>query len=334
MKIGIFGAGAIGGHLAARLAHAGADVSLVARGAHLAAIQSQGLRFVSPTQDITVRVRAEASAEALGPQDLVISTVKAHSLPAASGALQALLGPDTPVVYAVNGVPWWYFHGQPGAQADQALPRLDPGAQLWDGVGVRRSLGCVVQSANEVTEPGVVHNRSADNRFVIGEPDGSDSPRLRRIVEALQPGLADDVQATTDIRHEIWSKLLLNMSTSSLGGLTHSTSSGLANDPGMQDLFRRTMVEGARVAKAVGVEVSVDADARFVRMRQLNHRSSMLQDLIAGRSMEIDAQLAAVQDIARRFDVPTPTFDVLLALLVRRASEAGLYAPSAAAQAA
>ncbi len=333
MKIGIFGAGAIGGHLAARLAHAGADVSLVARGAHLAAIRSQGLRFVSPAQDITVRVRAEASAEALGPQDLVISTVKAHSLPAASGALQALLRPETPVVYAVNGVPWWYFHGQPGAQADQALPRLDPGAQLWNGVGVQRSLGCVVQSANEVTEPGVVHNRSADNRFVIGEPDGSDSPRLQRIVAALKPGVPD-VHATTDIRHEIWNKLLLNMSTSSLGGLTHSSSSGIANDPGMQDLFRRTMAEGARVAQAVGVEVSVDADARFVRMAKLNHRSSMLQDLLAGRPLEIDAQLAAVQDIARRFNVPTPTFDVLLTLLVRRAREAGLYASEPLAQAA
>lgn len=324
MKIAIFGAGAIGGHLAARLAHGGADVSIVARGAHLAAIQERGLRFVGADTDFTVRVRATASAAELGPQDLVISAVKAHALPAAADDLQALLGPDTPVVYAINGIPWWYFHGATGPLAGQPLERLDPGGRLWRDVGVQRALGCVVQSANEVTEPGVVHNRSATNSFVIGEPDHSDSPRLARIVTTLRHAMPD-ITGSVDIRRDTWLKLLLNMSSSPLGCLTQSRGKDIAADPALRELFSRTMHEGARVAAALGIDVPADADAKLARMRTLNHRSSMLQDLLAGRPMEIDGQLAVVQDIARRLDVPMPTFDTLLALLVRRAREAGLY---------
>lgn len=332
MRIAVFGAGAIGGHLAARLAHAGADVSLVARGPHLAAIQARGLRFVGLSQEFTVRVRAEADAAALGPQDLVISAVKAHSLPSATASLKALLGPQTPILYAINGVPWWYFHGLPGAQGGRPLPRLDPQGRLWNDVGVQRSLGCVVLSANEVTEPGVVHNRSADNRFYLGEPDGSDSPRLAQVARALQAGVPE-FAVSTDIRREVWRKLLLNMSTSSLACLTHSTGRDIATDPAMRELFARVMEEGAQVAQALGVDVQADAPARFERMARLNHRSSMLQDLLAGRPLEIDAQLAAVQDIARRLNVPTPTFDGVLALLVQRARVGGLYIPPATAQA-
>lgn len=326
MKIAIFGAGAIGGHLAARLAQGGADVSIVARGAHLAAIQAHGLRFVGADADFTVRVRATASTAELGPQDLVISTVKAHALPASVDALQALLGPQTPVVYAINGVPWWYFHGEPGPLAGQALLRLDPGGRLWNEVGVRRALGCVVHSANEVTAPGVVHNGSATNRFVIGEPDQSDSPRLARIVTLLRQAVPD-VGGSVDIRRETWLKLLVNLSASPLACLTHSRSSDIAADPALRALFRSLMREGARVAAALGIEVPADADATLARMATLQHRSSMLQDLLAGRPMEIDGQLAAVQDIARRLEVATPTLDTLLALLVRRAREAGLYPP-------
>lgn len=331
MRITVFGAGAIGGHLAARLAHAGLDVSVVARGAQLEAIQKNGLRFINPVQDFTVRVRARDSAAALGPQDLVISTVKAHSLPAATDSLRALLGPDTPVIYAVNGIPWWYFHKAQGAQAGQQLPRLDPGARLWNDVGVDRAIGCVVQSANEVTAPGVVENRSADNRFILGEPAGDVSPRLARIVEVLQRAVPE-IQATADIRHEIWSKLLLNMSTSPLACLTLSTGRTIATEPALQDLFRRTMAEGAQVASALGVAVATDFEARFVRMRRQSHRSSMLQDLLAGRPLEIDGQLAAVQDVARSLGVATPTFDLLLALLVQRARESGLYPSQPPAQ--
>lgn len=324
MKIAVFGAGAIGGHLAARLAQSGADVSIVARGAHLAAIQAQGLRFIGAHADFTVRVHATASAAELGPQDLVISAVKAHALPASVDALKALLGPQTPVIYAINGIPWWYFHGAPGPLAGQPLPRLDPGGRLWHEVGVRRALGCVVHSANEVTAPGVVHNGSATNRFVIGEPDESDSPRLARIVTQLREAVPD-IGGSVDIRRETWLKLLINLSASPLACLTHSRSSDIAADPALRELFRSLMREGARVAAALGIEVPADADATLARMATLQHRSSMLQDLLAGRPMEIDAQLAAVQDIARRLDVATPTLDTLLALLVRRAREAGLY---------
>lgn len=334
MRVAIFGAGAVGGHLAARLAHGGVDVSIVARGAHLAAIRARGLRFVCADADFTVRVRATDCAAELGPQDLVISTVKAQALPASADALQALLGPQTPVVYAINGVPWWYFHQAAGPLAGQPLPRLDPQGRLWNGIGVERALGCVVHSANEVTAPGVVHNGSATNRFIIGEPDQSDSPRLARIVTVLRQALPD-IGGSIDIRRDLWLKLLINLSASPLACLTHARSSDIAADPALRDLFRRLMAEGARVAAALGIEVPADADTPLSRMTTLHHRSSMLQDLLAGRPMEIDGQLAVVQDIARGLDVPTPTLDVLLALLIHRAREAGLYpTPRATAHAA
>lgn len=299
-------------------------MSIVARGAHLTAIQGHGLRFVSAEADFTVRVRATDSAAELGPHDLVISTVKAHALPASADAPQALLGPQTPVVYAIDGVPWWYFHQAAGPLAGQPLPRLDLQGRLWNCIGVERALGCVVHSANEVTAPGLVHNGSATNRFIIGEPDQSDSPRLARIVTVLRQAVPD-IGGSVDSRRHLWLKLLINLSASPLACLTHARSSDIAADPALRDLFRRLMAEGARVAAALGMKVPADADTPLGRMTTLHHRSSMLQDLLAGRLMEIDGQLAVVQDIARRLDVPTSTLGTLLALLVHRARAAGLY---------
>ncbi len=326
MRIAIFGAGAIGGHLAARLGAAGAQVSVVARGAQLAAIQAHGLRLQIQDKEISARVTARADAADLGPQDVVISTVKAHGLPGAVDGLRALLGPDTTVVYAINGIPWWYFHRHPGALAGRPLPRLDPGARLWNDIGVHRTLGCVVQSANQVVAPGVVRNGSATNAFTLGEPDGRPSARLDDVLAALRQGVPE-ARASTEIRTDIWRKLLLNLAHSPLACLTESSGRDVARDPALREIFTRLVEEGERVANALGVPVTADLPAILQRMGSIQHRCSMLQDQDAGRPLEIDGQLAVVSDIARLLDIPTPTLDLVLALLVRRARQAGLYAP-------
>ncbi|KQV96933.1 ketopantoate reductase family protein [Rhizobacter sp. Root1221] len=325
-RICIFGAGAVGGHMAAWLARAGLDVSVVARGPHLDAIRANGLRYVSDAEDFTVRVAASADARDLGPQDLVISAVKAHTLPHVVDGMQPLLGPETPVVFATNGVPWWYFHGLPeGADqpsASERLKRLDPGGRLWQGLGARRAIGCVVTSPNELSAPGVVRNNATTNTFVIGEPDNTMSARLRAIETLLRQGLSG-VSATTAIRDVVWSKLMLNITTSTLGALTMRPPIEFAHDEPMLAVYRPLLAEGVRVAASLGVQVAADEEARIARMRTVRHPPSMLQDLMAGRPLEIDAQLLAVQDLARQGGVATPVLDILLALLVQRMQAGG-----------
>ncbi|HSI59155.1 MAG TPA: 2-dehydropantoate 2-reductase [Ideonella sp.] len=333
MKICVFGAGAIGGHLAAWMARGGLEVSVVARGAHLAAIQARGLRYFSSSEDFTVPLRASADARELGPQDLVIACVKAHSLPGAVDALQPLLGPETPVVFAINGVPWWYFHGiadQAGpvaaaseVPAAQRLPRLDPQGRLWRELGVERAIGCVVTSPNQITEPGVVHNSLVTNSFVFGEPDGSESPRLARIAAALKPALPG-FGTSPRIRDLIWAKLSLNVATSPLACLSFSTVADYLGNPEMMALLRRLMHETRLVASSQGVTVTADPEAAITRVSGSRHPPSMLQDLLAGRPLEIDGQLRAVQDLARLGRVETPALDLVLTLLGQRAQAAAL----------
>jgi 2-dehydropantoate 2-reductase len=325
MKVTIFGAGAIGSHLAAKLAHGGVDVSIVARGAQLEAVKSRGVRFIHPDGTFTVPVRASASGKDLGPQDLVISTVKAHQLTAAIDEIKPLLHEETPIAYAINGIPWWYFHKAKGPQAEQRLTRLDPTGRLWDELGVDRALGCVITSSNELIEPGVVQNHTRDNSFTFGEPDGTLSPRLKKIVEALKPGISYAV-ATTDIRLEVWKKLLANMASSCLSSLTNARACDIAADADLLALYSKVVAEGQAVAASLGLKVEFETERRFTRMATSAHRPSMTQDLNAGRPMEIDAQLAIVRELARQGNVSTPNFDVCLTLLIARASQAGLYA--------
>lgn len=321
MKITILGAGAIGGNIAAHLARGGLDVSVVARGAHLAAIQANGLRFTSPSVDFTVRLRATDRPEDLGPQDLVIATAKAHSLPAAVPGLKALLGPDTPVIYGINGVPWWYFHGHPKpAWAEKRIERLDPDGGLWDGIGIDRTIGCVLTSPMTVTAPGVVHCNWDKSSFMLGEPKGGLTPRLTGLVAALKPGL-EGVNATADIRTAVWSKIILNLAGSSIGVLSASTAGDIPARPELKDLYRKILEEGAAVAAGLGVSVSADFDGRMAAMMGTTHRASMLQDLESGRPLELDAQFDAVRDLARLAGVPTPVLDILVPLLRMRARQ-------------
>jgi 2-dehydropantoate 2-reductase len=316
-KVCVFGAGAVGGHMAARLAQAGVYVSVVARGAHLKAMQTSGLRLIAGDEDITVPVNASETPADLGPQDLVISTLKAQALGGVAAHMAPLLHDTTPVVYAVNGVPWWYFH-RLVPDAATRLPRLDPEGALWRHVGPERVLGCVIRSPNELVEPGVIRSMTATNRFLVGVLDGSMSPRLLDAVGVMKQGLPG-TDATPDIRADIWKKLLVNLPTSLLASLTTSTTKELIDDDGVRDLYVRICKETCAIAAQYGHDMPLDLNEQFGYVGKNAHRPSMLQDLLAGRPLELDAQLLAMQDLARQADVPVPTIDITVTLLTQRA---------------
>lgn len=324
MKICVFGAGAIGGYMGAKLAQAGADVSLVARGPHLAAMQAHGLRLIEEAGEVTVPVRAEEDPASLGVQDYVIVTLKAHSVPGVVERMQPLIGPDTTVVSGVNGLPWWYFHKHGGALEGTRLATVDPGNVQWDGFGPDRVLGCVVYPAAEVVEPGVVRHIEG-NRFSLGEPSGEKSARAVALSRALMAaGLKAPVRPR--LRDEIWVKLWGNLSFNPISALTHATLDVLCTDPGTRAVARAMMVEAQQIAETLGVKFPIDVDRRIDGGAAVGaHRTSMLQDLDAGRPMEIDALVGSVQELGRIVGVATPTIDMVLALVSQRARVAGLY---------
>ncbi len=324
MKICIFGAGAIGGYMGAKLAQAGAEVSLVARGPHLAAIQAKGLTLIEEGQSHTVQVRATDDAASLGPQDYVILTLKAHSVPAVVDKIAPLLGKGSTLVSGVNGVPWWYFHKHGGALDGTRLASVDPGDAQWTGFGPDRVLGCVVYPAAEVVEPGTILHVEG-NRFSLGEPDGSKSDRAQRLSEALTAaGLKAPVRPR--IRDEIWVKLWGNLSFNPISALTHATLDVLCTDPGTRAVARAMMLEAQQIAEKLGIKFPIDVDRRIAGGAAVGaHRTSMLQDLDAGRPMEIDALVASVAELGRLTATPTPTIDTVCALVRLRARVAGVY---------
>lgn len=326
MKICIFGAGAIGGYMAAKLAGAKlAEVSLVARGAHLAAMQGKGLTLIEEGQEpLTVPVRATADPAELGPQDYVIVTLKAHSVPPVVGAMQPLIGDHTTIVSGVNGVPWWYFHRIGGQFEGTRLHSVDPGNVQWDGFGPDRVLGCVVYPAAEVSAPGTIRHIEG-NRFSLGEPDGSKSDRAVALSQALQAaGLKAPVRAK--LRDEIWVKLWGNLSFNPISALTHATLDVLCTDPGTRGVARSMMLEAQAIAEKLGVVFPIDVERRIDGGAAVGeHRTSMLQDLEAGRPMEIDALVGSVQELGRITATPTPAIDIVMSLVALRARVAGLY---------
>lgn len=324
MKICIFGAGAIGGYLGAKLADAGAEVSLVARGPHLAAIRENGLTLIEEGGEATHRVTATDDAESLGPQDYVILTLKAHSVPPVVPRILPLMGPDSTLVSGVNGVPWWYFHRHGGAFEGTRLESVDPGGVQWDGFGPDRVLGCVVYPAAEVIRPGVVRHIEG-NRFSLGEPSGEVSERAQRLSKALAAaGLKAPVRPR--LRDEIWVKLWGNLSFNPISALTHATLDVLCTDTGTRGVARAMMVEAQAVAERLGVKFPIDVERRIDGGAAVGaHRTSMLQDLEAGRPMEIDALVGAVAELGRLTGIATPAIDTVLALVRLRARVAGLY---------
>ncbi len=324
MKICIFGAGAIGGYMGVKLAHAGADVSLVARGPHLAAMQQNGLTLIEESSESNVRVRASDDPADLGVQDYVIVTLKAHSVPALVPKMAPLIGENTTIVSGVNGVPWWYFHKVGGDLEGTRLASVDPGNAQWDGFGPDRVLGCVVYPAAEVIEPGVIKHIEG-NRFSLGEPDGSKSERAVALSKALMAaGLKAPVRPK--LRDEIWVKLWGNLSFNPISALTHATLDVLCTDPGTRAVARAMMVEAQQIAEKLGVKFPIDVERRIDGGAAVGaHRTSMWQDLDQGRPMEIDALVKSVQELGTLTSTPTPTINTVLALVQLRAKSAGLY---------
>lgn len=323
-KICIYGAGAIGGFMGAMLAKAGAGVSLVARGPHLAAMQENGLVLETAEGRETVPVTASENPADLGVQDYVIITLKAHSVPGVIDAMQPLLGPDTAVVFAVNGVPWWYFHKLGGDLDGRRVETVDPGGKIWDGIGPERALGCVVYPAAEVPEPGVIKHLAGD-RFSIGEPDGEKSERAQELSSLLKAaGLRAPVRPR--IRDEIWVKLWGNCSLNPISALTGATVEEMCTAPDVRATVKNIMLEAQNVGEALGVKFAIDVEKRIAGAEAVGaHKTSMLQDLERGRPMEIDALVAAVAELGQLTGVETPTLDTVLGLVRQRARVAGCY---------
>jgi len=325
MKICVFGAGAIGGYIGAKLAQAGASVSLVARGPHLAAMQDKGLTLIEDDrQPQTVPVTASDNPAELGPQDYVVVTLKAHSVPPVVDKMQPLIGANTTIVSGVNGVPWWYFHKIGGAHEGTRLASVDPGNAQWNGFGPDNVLGCVVYPAAEVPTPGTIKHIEG-NRFSLGEPDGSKSDRAVALSKALMAaGLKAPVRPR--LRDEIWVKLWGNLSFNPISALTHATLDVLCTDEGTRPVARNMMLEAQTIAEKLGVKFPIDVERRIDGGAAVGaHRTSMLQDLEQGRPMEIDALVGSVQELGRVTDTPTPTIDTVLALIKLRGRSAGLY---------
>jgi 2-dehydropantoate 2-reductase len=325
VRICIFGAGAIGGLLGARLAAKGeAEVTFVARGPHLAAMQRNGVRLISEGREIVAHPRCVADAREAGPQDYVVVTLKAHSLPGAAEAMQPLLGPQTAIVSAVNGLPWWYFYRLPGPWQDRRVESVDPGGRLWELLHPSRAIGCIVYPAAEVIEPGVIEHSYGD-RFTLGEPDGSRSARVQALSEALiAAGFKAPIRPR--IRDEIWVKLWGNLAFNPISALTTATLDVLIADPGQRGVARAMMLEAQAVAERLGVRFAIDVDKRIAGAAEVGaHKTSMLQDLERGRPMEIDALLGVVVELAELVGVEAPTCRTVLALVRARARAAGCY---------
>ena len=329
MKLCVFGAGAIGGLMAAKLAAqrekgGDAEVTVIARGPHLAAMQARGLTLRSEGREITVPVRAVATAEEAGPQDYVVVTLKAHSLPGAAQQMQQLLGPETAIVSAVNGIPWWYFHQLPGPWQGRIVASVDPGGAVSRLLPPERAIGCIVYPAAEVPEPGVIEHSYGD-RFTLGEPDGSRSARVNALSEALiAAGFKAPVRPK--IRDEMWVKLWGNMAFNPISTLTTATLDVLIADDGQRGVARAMMLEGQAVAERLGIRFAIDVDKRIAGAAEVGaHKTSMLQDLERGRPMEIDALLGSVVELAELVEVAVPTCRTVLALVRARGRAAGCY---------
>src|SRR3982075_1312308 len=324
MKICIYGAGAIGGYLGVQLALAGADVSLVARGAHLAAMRADGLKLLIGDEERVVHPRCTDNPAELGPQDFFIICLKAHSITGVIEAIQPLLGPHTRIVTAVNGIPYWYFYKHGNECEGSTLESIDPGGRQWRELGPERAIGCIVYPATEIEAPGVIRHIYGDP-FPLGEPSGEKSSDVQRLsalfVEAgLQaPGL-------DRIRDEIWLKLWGNVCLNPISALTHATLDVICSDPATRALSKAIMLETQTIAETFGINFRVDVERRIEGARKVGaHKTSMLQDLERGRPMEIDPLVTVVQEMGRLTQSPTPPIDAGRALVSQRARTAGLY---------
>jgi 2-dehydropantoate 2-reductase len=327
VKICIYGAGAIGGYLAVRLAMTDNEISVVARGKHLEAIKENGLTLIADGEKIRRRVLCSDNPKDFPTQDYVIVAVKAHTGPSIARALQPLLGAKTVVVPAVNGIPWWYFYKSGGRFDGYRLRSVDPGGEQWNLIRPERVIGCVVYPAAEIAEPGVIRHISL-NRFPIGEPDGSRSDRALLLSQVfMAAGLRAPVRKR--IRDDIWVKLWGNMSFNPVSVLTGATLGQIGSNLELRGVVREMMIEAQEVGESLGISFPVDVDRRIVGATDVgDHKTSSLQDLEAGKEIELDALLGVVCELGELAGVKTPTCNMINALAGQRAALVGSYQPT------
>ena len=328
MKIAVVGVGAVGGLLAARLAQAGHEVSALARGATLAAVREQGLRLRMAGKETVVHIRADDQAQALGEQDLVVIAVKGTTLASVAQTLQPLLNAHTVLMPAMNGVPWWFLQTPPTAErlaaAEQRIHSIDPDGRIQASLPLQQVLGCVVHLTCSSPEPGVVQHGFGD-RLIIGEPGGGLSARVAEVCSALATA-GFKAEPSESIRTDIWYKLWGNMTMNPLSALTGATTAGMLDDPLVHAFILRTMAEAAEVGAQLGCPITQSGEERMALTRQLGaFKTSMLQDALAGRALELDALVSAVHEIGLRFGVTMPNIGALLGLTRLMARERGLY---------
>jgi 2-dehydropantoate 2-reductase len=328
MKVCVVGVGAIGGLLGYRLAKAGSELSGVARGATLAALRGKGLRFAGPGGIDAVPIRTSDSAVELGRQDLVILAVKATALAQAASGIAPLLGPDTIVLPAMNGVPWWFFQGgRPGFGGELEGTRLgsvDPVGSIAAAIPAKSILGCVVHLGASCPEPGLVKSLPL-KRLIIGEPSGESTPRLARVADALADA-GFEVERTSRIQQEIWYKLWGNMTMNPLSALTGATMDKILGDPIVARFCMDVMAEAKRIGERIGCPIEQTEEDRMAISRTLGaFKTSMLQDVEAGRPIELDALVSSVKEIGDLLGEKTPSIDVMLGLTRLKARTIGLY---------
>jgi 2-dehydropantoate 2-reductase len=314
MRICVIGAGAIGGLVAAKLARAGEEIAIVARGAHLAAIRANGLSLIEAGDEFTVKLAATDRIGDLGPQDCVILAMKAHHVSAVAAAVPALLGRETTILTAQNGIPWWYFFKHGGEHEGRRLESVDPGGTIAQHLPVDRVLGCVVYPAAEIAAPGEIRHIEG-NRFSLGEIDNSSTPRAAALSQAfVRAGFKAPV--VSDLRVEIWMKLWGNSSFNPVSALTHATLEDICRYPPSRELVKRMMAEAQAIGEALGMRFRLTIDKRIAGAEAVGkHKTSMLQDIEAGRAIEADALIGAVIELGRVVGVAAPCLEAVYALV-------------------
>lgn len=324
MKVCIYGAGAIGGWIGVKLAQAGCEVGVVARGATLQALRSHGLRLQQGSETLSAPVRASASPAELGVQDLVVVAVKAPAMADVAKNIGPLLGPDTMVLTAMNGVPWWFFHGFGGAHAGRRLEAVDPDGAIAEAIPARHIIGCVVHASCSLREPGWVQHHMGQ-KLIIGEPSGEKTPRVQHLAALLEKAGFEAV-LSEQIQKDAWYKLWGNMTVNPVSAMTGATTDRIMDDELVRGFISAVMLEAREIGARVGIPIAQQPEDRHQVTRKLGaFKTSMLQDVEAGKPVEIDALVTVVREMGRMTGVPTPFTDALLGLSRLHARVHGLY---------
>ena len=327
MRVCIFGAGAIGAYLGLELSLAGVDVTLVARGSHYEFMKKNGVRLRIGVEEKVSHPHCVNSPEDAGEQDYIFITLKTHTSSSVASELIPLLGPKTSVVTAQNGLPWWYFYNLEGPWKNHQLTSVDPDNNQWDVIGPRRVIGTVIYPAAEIVSPGIIQLQPhiSQNRMPIGELDGYKSTRISELSKALiNAGFKSPIRK--DIRSDIWVKLWGNLAFNPISALTGQTLESIASNPETRLVARKMMLEAQAIAELLGVKFKINVDTRIEGARAVgHHRTSMLQDLMLGRPIEIEALLGSINEIGKLVKSPTPVIDTVYALLKQRVKDSSLF---------